>query len=254
MNHIRKIIYYHFIPLIGKLFGSKNKYINVVYYHDIVHGEGHSYMRINYDLFKIHMEYIANSGFKSITFNELNTHPELEKYDKKRVLITFDDGWKSNLTMIFDLMKSLNIKYNIFLEVGKIGKDPNYLTWDDVRRMHESGIVGFGAHTFNHPNMSNPDNYDVTEEIFKANEIIQRELGLKPLDFCFPFGAFSSETLAQIIGTKQYRRIYTSDMDFSYSEGEAIVMGRNAISNNEPFGVFKKKLKGHYNIIHSILR
>ena len=40
------------IPFLGKLFLKKNKYVNVIYYHDIVSGEGYSLMQMNIEKFK----------------------------------------------------------------------------------------------------------------------------------------------------------------------------------------------------------
>ena len=43
-----------------------------------------------------------------------------KKISRKSILITFDDGWLSNYTEIFDFMKLKKIKYNIFLEIATI--------------------------------------------------------------------------------------------------------------------------------------
>ena len=45
-------------------------------------------------------------------------------------------------------MKRLGLKFNV-LEVGAIDKNSNYLTWDMINMM-KSGLVDFGAHTYNH--------------------------------------------------------------------------------------------------------
>ena len=89
----------------------------------------------------------------------------------KSVIITFDDGWLSNYTEIFEFMKEKNIKYNVYLEIEAIGNNPDYLTWDMVREMHKSGIVGFGAHTYSHASMKNIDEIDTEKEITLANEV-----------------------------------------------------------------------------------
>ena len=31
-----------------------------------------------------------------------------------------------------------------------IGKEPGYMTWQQVRQMQESGLVQFGSHTLDH--------------------------------------------------------------------------------------------------------
>ena len=113
MNRIKRMVYNHVIPFVGKMCRSRNRYVNIIYYHDIVDGEGHSYMYTSYDLFKRQMEFIAQNGYKTLRFDDLDN--ETLKYDSKTVLIAFDDGWQSNYSKIYELMKSIGLKYNIFL-------------------------------------------------------------------------------------------------------------------------------------------
>lgn len=252
MNPLKKLIYNYGIPLLGCMFRGNNKLVNVIYYHDIVKGVGYSFMRTNIDIFKRQMMYIASHGYKTLRFDELND--ETIKYNPKTVVIAFDDGWKSNYTEIYDLMKSLGIKYNIYLAVKEIGINPDYLTWEQVRLMHEEGSVGFGAHTYTHPDMSDISKIDPAVEFDMADKVFEEQLGYKPLDFCYPFGSYSEESNDYIVKNTKYIRIYTSRMMYSYLQDGKVIFGRNGISNDEPFSVFKAKLNGYFNIWKTIIR
>lgn len=197
------------------------------------------------------MAFIAQKGIKTYTFDEL-TNSTCKTNRKGSILITFDDGWKSNYTLIFNFMKSMGLKYNIFLEVAKIGVDPDYLTWDQIREMHQSGIVGFGAHTYSHCNMQSLDGIDLNNEIHKANNIIHQHLAIDVKDFCFPYGAYSIDSINRIIAEGAYDRIYTSDLRYTKETDNVIIFGRNGISCNESDAVFKHKLNGYYNVFASL--
>lgn len=251
MNAPKRFIFRNVIPALGCLLVGKNKYCNVIYYHDIVSGKGETFMRTNIDIFRSHMEYIAANGFETLRFDDLEK-PENLAFGKKKVIIAFDDGWRSNYSRIFDFMKSLGLKYSIFLTMGKIGTDEDYLTWDMVREMHESGLVGFGAHTFTHPNMADLSAVDYDLEIVKADQLFEKELGFKPLDFCYPFGKYSLAANKTLEEDGRYHRIYTSSNMYSYKENGAVIMGRNGINEDWPFRVFKNQLRGYYNIFHSL--
>ena len=251
MNFLKKIIYCNVIPTIGVCLRGKNKFINVIYYHDIVDGEGMSFMKTPIELYKQQMEFIARKGLKTYTFDEL-TNPKCQQQRKGGILITFDDGWESNYSMIFNFMKSLGLKYNIFLAVEKIGVDPDYLTWEQVREMHRSGIVGFGAHTFTHCNMESLDEIDLDREIHHANDIIKENLGIEAKDFCFPYGAYSSASINSIIAENVYDRIYTSDLNYTTDRNGILIFGRNGINCNESMAVFKNKLNGNYNVFNTL--
>ena len=236
---------YHIVPFWGWIFNFKNKYVNVIYYHDIVHDEGDSYMRTNIDVFERQMVWLVNNGFETVRFDDLDD--EHIRFKKKRVLIAFDDGWKSNYTEIFDLMKGLGLKYNIFLTMGEIGNNPEYLSWDLVRKMHESGLVGFGAHTFTHPSMADLTKIDINHEVNDADDLFEQELGYRPIDFCYPFGYYSEESNLQLERESSYKHLYTSEKLYSYEQNGRVVFGRNGISTDYPMHYFKKKVKGYAN-------
>jgi len=252
MNVFKRVVFERLIPVIGKIFVGCNKYVNVIYYHDIVTSQGDACMEMNVDVFKSQMRYIAEHKIETLRFDEMGIDV-CEKFERNKVLIVFDDGFRSNYYEIFDFMKELGIKYNIFLVSGMTGVDPRMLTWDEARIMHGSGLVGFGAHTYTHPDMTHLKNFDLVHEIIYANEVFKSELGFAPQDFCFPYGYYSEETLQAVIDCNVYRRIYSSKMMYSYPQDDALVMGRTPISTDDSIRVFVNKLRGYYNVWSTII-
>ncbi len=253
MNALKKIVYSQAIPAIGRLCHYKNKIVNVIYYHDIVKGAGDSFQKTNVEIFKQQMLYIANNGYKTLRFDDLNDEAHL-CYNSKSLVIAFDDGWASNCNEIYDFMKSLGLKYNIYLAIKEIGNNPDFLTWAQVRKMHEEGFVGFGIHTYNHVNASDISLIDPSLEFDKANEIFEQELGYTPLDFCYPYGAYTESSNRYLIENTPYMRIYTSDLMYSYTKDGRVFFGRCGIKNEESMGIFKSKLKGYFNIWSVLLK
>lgn len=251
MKSLKRFVYSNIVPVISAILKYKNKYINVIYYHDIVTGDGGGAQQTNIDVFKKHMEYIAENRYKTVTFDEIENGADIA-FNDKCVLITFDDGWLSNYTEIFEFMKEKNIKYNIFLAVGEISNNPQYLTWDMIREMHKSSLVGFGAHTYSHVSMRDIKTIDIQKEIEDANNKIFNELNYYPVDFCYPYGHFSQESNDFLLSNTKYKRIYTSEHDFSYATKGKIIFGRSSINNNEPFKTFVHKLNGKYNAFNTI--
>lgn len=251
MNYTKKILYEYVIPVIGRFFVRRNKFINVIYYHDVVETGGASYLEINIKAFEAQMKYIASRGYETVRINDLQNN--CMSYDPNKIIIAFDDGMSSNYTLIYDLMRTLGLKYNIFLAIEQIEKNPNYLSWEQINKMNQEGFVGFGVHTYSHPDMSDINNIDPTIEFDKANSIFAEHLGYKPLDFCYPFGYYSCESNDYIIYNQTYERIYTSDQMYSYKRRGKLILGRNAISGDDSFRVFKAKLKGYFNIWETLM-
>ena len=251
MNLFKKALYKHAIPLLGRVKLKNNRYINVIYYHDVVLGEGDSYMRMNVNKFKQQMRAIKQAGYQTLLFSDLDKQENMD-YKGNTLLITFDDGWLSNYTIVFDIMKELELKYNVFLAAGLMDADPQYLTWSMVEEMAASNICGFGAHTFDHVSMFDAKEDSLDRQVQKTNCLIEKHAGYYPKDFCYPYGQYTKESLSLLIHETPYTRIYTSDMNYSYSMDNKVIFGRNAISEDENMGVFWNKVRGYYNVFDSI--
>lgn len=252
MNIVKRTVFRSVIPLLGRILIKRNRYCNVIYYHDVVDGSGDTYMKTDKRVFYQQMDYIADLAYQTLCFDELERDDNMS-FDKRKVIIAFDDGWLSNYTEIFEFMKSRGIKYNVFLTVGEIGHNEEYLSWDQVRTMHDSGLVGFGVHTYSHVDMCDFSMIDYNQEIIEANRIFEKELGFKPQDFCYPYGSYSEEGNKVLERNNVYRRIYTSRMMYSYDEGGSIIMGRNGINNDWSMRVFRNQLDGYYNVFNGLL-
>lgn len=230
---------------------TKNKDIKFIYYHDVVLQDGYSYQKIEIEKFLKQMKYLSEHGYKAIVFNDMDESKKCNLKDKEKlVLITFDDGWISNYNIVFPIMKELGMKFNIFLEVGAINKNQNYLTWDMVNEMKESGLVGFGAHTFNHVDarLINESNIDV--EIHKANREIYNKTGLVVNDFCFPFGYYDNKIISLLDDINVYKRLYISDGRRINRKNTVDLIGRIGIEDDDNKNMFIAKLEGRYNLYY----
>lgn len=229
----------------------KNEDISFIYYHDVVEDNGFRYQKIEISTFIEQMNYIYKNGFKTLLFRDLNN--EHESKDKK-VLISFDDGYRSNYEVVFPIMKRLGLKFNVFLEVGAIDKNSNYLTWDMINMMKESGLVDFGAHTYNHVYLTEIKSNNMEVEIFKANEEISKNVGIIAEDFCFPYGAYNKNIINYLDRLNVYKRLYTSDGRRKIAKNNATIYGRIGIENSDSLEIFEKKLQGKYNFYYQVSR
>lgn len=73
LSNIPKGFFYHFVsPIFGRIWNGKNRYVNVIYYHDIVHDEGFSFMRTNINVFKRQMEWLKQENYETLRFDDLD--------------------------------------------------------------------------------------------------------------------------------------------------------------------------------------
>lgn len=253
MNMMKKIIYRHLIPEAGRII-NKNNHIPIIYYHNIVDdGKGFSFKHIDFSRFKQQVEFIKHYGYKTYKFSEI---PEgfIKKPSAKEVIITFDDGFLSNYTIAFPLLKSLGIKFNIFLPAQKmeLGQD-GYITWEMVREMKDSGVAEFGAHTYSHIDARkiSDNNYDI--EITETNRLISSHIRTDVQDFCFPYGFYNKSIIMRLCRKQIYKRLYSSDFMSLKKLADSEIIGRIPISNEYDFRTFKRHLEGDYNIMYYYL-
>ena len=127
------------------------------------------------ELFEEHLKILAEKKMNTVTLSEYGKG----NLPKNAVLITFDDGYYDNYKIVFPLLKKYNMKATIFLNTLYIGdkrwgetvfekngtanykamkkymalgdgRTEQYMTWNEIREMYESGLVDFQAHSHKH--------------------------------------------------------------------------------------------------------
>lgn len=131
------------------------------------------------DWFDQQCRHLVENGYKTLSSEEFCFHMTTNSATlKKTVLITFDDGLKHIWTVAYPILKKYGLHATCFLIPGCIPEQeyqvrPNLedvwqgsatisdvmgirkhesalATWDEIKIMHESGVVDFQSHTMHH--------------------------------------------------------------------------------------------------------
>ncbi len=81
-----------------------------------------------------------------------------KRYDEEKpyVVLTFDDGYKDNLTVALPILKKYDARATIFVNPAYVSdkSDPQsdwgFMTWDEVKAAADSGVFDIQAHTMTH--------------------------------------------------------------------------------------------------------
>ena len=120
----------------------------ILMYHDVVEGDGSGCndWTITTGRLREDLQWMTDQGFTFYLPRELAQGVPLAE---KSVMITFDDGYASNYTLAFPLLKEFGAKAVISPIVRYVQEGvPGYLTWDMCREKAASGLVEFGSHTY----------------------------------------------------------------------------------------------------------
>ncbi len=122
-------------------------------------------------------------------------------------LLTFDDGFSSDFEIVLPLLKKFKIKGLFFITTSFVGK-PNYMTWDQIRNLSESGM-NIGSHSINHQDMLGLSRSERINELETSKNILEEHISKNIEAFSFPFGRCNKQLINEVFQTG-YKYCFTS--------------------------------------------
>ncbi len=176
--------------------------ILVLNYHQI--DNKHTPLAVELKDFEEQMKFLVDSGCITITPDELyaGLNGEIE-LPPKPVLITFDDGYLDNYANAFPILKKYGLKATIFIIPAFTGVYPNYMTWEQLKEMEQSGIT-IESHTLTHPKLEELPDDEIRTELLDSKTMLEENLG-HPVEFlAYPTGTYNLHIagIAQDVGYK----------------------------------------------------
>lgn len=156
------------------LFQFRNKGVPSILYHQV-----NNKAKVNPELFESHLAYLKSKNYKTLSIDDYVNGNFNKK--EKNIMLTFDDGYFDNYKYVYPLLKKYNMKATIFLNTFYIknekrtedteieindeanykaiydwvvnkydGSTWQYMTWNEIKEMNESGLVDFEGHSHKH--------------------------------------------------------------------------------------------------------
>lgn len=192
----------------------------LMYHHVVGDGEKCNEMTVTVGRLERDLRWLADNGYHTVLPRELAAG---EPLPDKPVLITFDDGYRSNYDLAYPLLQKYRAKAAIALMVYMQDNwAESFLTWDMCREMTASGLVEFGSHGYVIHNLdgrmgnfaagqangvqrkNGESDMDfqcrVLEDLRYSHQRIAQELGAAPTYFAYPFGRTDPDADAYLQG------------------------------------------------------
>ena len=214
-------------------------------YHRVGEGKYPS-TNVSTEMFKQHLQAIETSGLTFIEANQFKKQIlEGKPFSKRYILLTVDDAFKSFYENAWPVLKEKKIPFILFVNTREItSKHPNYMSWDQIRELRDSGLVTIGGHSWSNEYFINMKLEEVKKDIQKSHDDYQKQLKQIPDLYAHTFGETSSDIIKLI-------------RDFNYK----IIFGQHSgvISRNENINYLPRfslnenygKLKRFQNILKS---
>lgn len=135
------------------------------------------------------LQYLSENGYETIFFEDLS---HIEQYEKP-VLLTFDDGYDDNYTLLLPLLQKYHMKATIFMIAGDIG-GPHKLTQPQLRELTQSGLVSIQSHGWSHKNMAAMGWTALVCELLRSKLALTLACGRVPTAVSYPNGKCTERT------------------------------------------------------------
>ena len=143
------------------------------------------------------LEWLARSG-KVVSLEATLNHAR-----KDAIAITFDDGYRDNLTVALPLLEKFNLPMTLFVVAGFVGSD-GYLSEAELREISSHPLITIASHGLWHRHFNRITLDEARFELTESKRLLADTIG-KPVDLvAWPFGACSAE-VEQLAGECGYR-------------------------------------------------
>lgn len=142
--------------------------------------------------FEDHIKTLQQAGYTPIFLSDLyhimkqakqsGKQSEM-KLDKKYVVITMDDGYKSNYELAYPILQKYNMKASISVITAMMDEDfvleaweTKKMNWDNLNEMQNSGLVEVYNHTYDHEPVGDRIYADVYCSVKRGEEMLDKNL------------------------------------------------------------------------------
>lgn len=182
--------------------------------------------------FESDLKFIKDNGYTAVTLNQVIDFVDGKSdMPDKPIVITFDDGFRNNLTIALPLLEKYDMKAVVsivgsysekFAALDDKNPDYAYLNWNDIKQLNESGRVEIESHTYDMHMLpgekgnkfkrkgaaqakgESADTYKtrLSEDLTKNQDLLRDNCGITPLVFTYPYGELSktSESIIRELG------------------------------------------------------
>ncbi|PWD98893.1 polysaccharide deacetylase family protein [Marinilabilia rubra] len=147
--------------------------------------------------FEKHLKYLSEESFKSYTVSGLLNDTAALTNERKKVLITVDDGYASFMESGLPLLEKYNMKATLFVNTESVGWS-DFLTWQELKELKDKGVE-IGSHSHKHSYFVNlPKDKRAKafeEDLLKAESLFEEHLGFIPKTYVYPYGEFTQDMI-----------------------------------------------------------
>lgn len=181
-------------------------------------------------LFRAQMHALAAAGYHGVTLAQVDAAWHGGRgLPRRPVVVSFDDGYHSQVTHAAPVLRRLGWRGVFFLEVHNVGRDG--ISRRDVRRLIADGGE-IDAHTITHPDLTTLDAAGLRHEVAGSRRILRRMFGVPVAFFAYPAGRYDAAAEAAVRAAG-FRAAVTTEPGVAQPGADAAALPRIRVDGGE---------------------
>lgn len=211
-------------------------------------------MRVSPELFRQQIGWLHDEGWTFCFLSEVIENPS---GPPRRVVLTFDDGYRDNFVHALPVLEEFKARATLFPVIhreagydwsthkkashagGELGKEPK-LSDAEIRRMLDSGLVELGGHSVMHANLPALPDGEAWNEIHGCKSALEASFGVRVPTFCYPFGLFGPR---EIELTRKAGFIGAVTTEQGIGSADPFTLPRIKVSGTEGMFAFRLRIR-----------
>lgn len=158
-----------------------------------------------------------------------------KKFGFNDILLNLNGDFNENLEKAIELLKRKRISFTVRLienisNTLKIQNNPverQFLNWNEIEEMHDSGYINFGSHTLSHEILTNLKDIEIKEELLAARyRLFKKKVVSKAfIPFSYPNGNYN-QNIAEIVRDTGHSLAVTTVAGWNYPDVDQFKMRR----------------------------
>jgi len=195
-NFLLKFILIALIFSIGgiEVFAISSYKVPILVYHSFgpARSKKESSMQLHYrvttNAFEKQMKYLSDNGYHPISFsNYVNSLKNNMALPDKAVVLTFDDGWKSQYQYAVPILEKYHFTATFFVVSSYVG-GRSYMGWNDLKDLIAHNFE-IGSHTKTHEMLTKISSEKLISELKESKKILEKKLNIKITALAYPYYA-----------------------------------------------------------------
>jgi len=219
------------------LFAVPKNRLTILMYHQI-EKDSTEELTISPENLEKQFSYLRQNHFTSIFFSEIN------KTCRKKIIITFDDGYENNAQYLPPLLEKYNLKATIFISTKFIQqgyKSYKMMTFEDIRNLDKNKFE-IALHSHIHDNFKN-SSLDFIENDLKENmNILDKERIPYSKVLAYPYGGYPKNHQKK---TDMFLLLKDLGLEFAVRIGNKI----NYFPTKKPYELCRIDIKGNESLL-----